>query len=231
MKCRVCGNELEPGKTVCEVCGTRQRTVLPMDEDFSWNTVDFPKPKKPVDIEMNWGEFDTARKRSSYMNSDASEGFVNAAGQGSGRREAPAAPETPQQREVPAYTAPRHEQTAQPRMPQETYAPPQPEAPVYTAPPQPQAQQPRQTPNLAWTMPSSVWTAPPQQTVYIPPAYGQPVYVQQPQPAAPVQPAQPVYVQPQPVYQAPLTSSIPPLTYTIPPLTYTIPPQPAVWYT
>jgi hypothetical protein len=109
MKCKVCGYELEPGAQVCRMCGSSVSEVKdpeleamsalmsakPIeDPEMSWNTYDFPKPKKPVDIVMEWPKFNVRKKDEpvpseealkdavarkatvSLMKDDATEGFV-----------------------------------------------------------------------------------------------------------------------------------------------------------
>lgn len=75
MKCRVCGRELDPQKSYCDKCGTPvdlSDKDTRFDGEFSWNTIDFPKPKKPKDIEMAWPDMN---RGAAYVASDATEGF------------------------------------------------------------------------------------------------------------------------------------------------------------
>jgi len=56
MRCRVCGREIDPQSTRCDKCGTLIGNSQKLDSnEFSWNTIDFPKPKAVNDIDMNWG--------------------------------------------------------------------------------------------------------------------------------------------------------------------------------
>ncbi len=102
MKCRICGYELKPEDKSCPMCGTKVTETdrrgsgsedlmfrglenedngrRSLDEaDLSWNTYDFPKPKKPRDIEMRWTsngvQWDS--EKVSSMAKDASEGFAS----------------------------------------------------------------------------------------------------------------------------------------------------------
>ena len=105
MKCKICGSELAEGSTICSVCGSpveaaeqpvRKSPVRPVEDmDFNWNTFDFPKPKKPEDIEMSWPQFNVHhkidaeeadqqisaamanRRPMTIMRNDAQEGFVS----------------------------------------------------------------------------------------------------------------------------------------------------------
>lgn len=202
MKCKVCGCELDPNKRYCDKCGNFVNDAKPAgDGEFSWNTIDFPKPKKMQDIEMNWN----GEKKSDdpYMTPDASEGFVPHAGKSE------AAPE----KRPAVQPAPQAVAQQQPA-PQPT-----------PAPVQPQMQQaPYAAPQFAWTMPSSAWTIPPQQPVVVP----QPYNVAMPQPISTVAPAvspmpqmpagytaPPLYMtQPLPVVQQPVV--VAPTLQTIP---------------
>ncbi len=70
------------------------------DTEFSWNTIDFPKPRKIQDIEMDWSG--SGRKReTTFMTPDASEGFVPKAGKTEESK-----PEPQPQAQQPQYTAP-----------------------------------------------------------------------------------------------------------------------------
>ena len=80
MKCKVCGRELNPNKNYCEKCGTPIKESISVDGEFSWNTIDFPKPKKMQDIKMQWPDMNKPADRGTYMTKDASEGFVAKAG-------------------------------------------------------------------------------------------------------------------------------------------------------
>lgn len=91
MKCRICGYELEPDVLFCPFCGSKTGTASESsrgsmfespdiqkapgqrkapDEEISWNTYDFPKPRELRDIKMEWSGV-------GMMNDDASEGFVS----------------------------------------------------------------------------------------------------------------------------------------------------------
>lgn len=76
MKCRICGYELDGTTLFCPMCGSKVEAadIAAMhtpakEEEFSWNTYDFPKPRQMQDIKMEW-------HGSGVMNEDASEGFV-----------------------------------------------------------------------------------------------------------------------------------------------------------
>ena len=92
MKCRICGYDLDPGTAFCPFCGSRtgdisgksqgsmfespeiketpRRRKMAEEEEFNWNTYDFPKPRELRDIKMEWSG-------AGMMNNDASEGFVS----------------------------------------------------------------------------------------------------------------------------------------------------------
>lgn len=201
MKCKVCGYEFDSNREYCPMCGSKipAETRRKEEEEMSWNTYDFPKPKKLEDIEMHWPSLNPRADGSvSAMKQDGTEGFV--------RTKAPEAPkaETPmpdpwaavQQDfpkaaqpapEAPSFTAP----AAPVHTPQPEPAPaPQPAAPQV----QPQPQQTFQTPSFnqgAWQMPpmqpEPTWTpygvqTPPQPQVQIPPispAYAPSSFTQQ----------------------------------------------------
>lgn len=63
MKCRICGYEYDASKARCPMCGTRAEGVE--DQKITWDTKDFPQPKKMEDIEIKW------------TSPDASEGYVS----------------------------------------------------------------------------------------------------------------------------------------------------------
>lgn len=72
-------------------------TMASNENEFSWNTIDFPKPRKLQDIEMDWSG-KSKKADAPFMTPDASEGFVPKAG-----REIPKEPEPqPQQPQVNA---------------------------------------------------------------------------------------------------------------------------------
>ena len=61
MKCKVCGYEFDSGREYCPMCGSKVPEDMRRKEEeaMSWNTYDFPKPKKLEDIEMRWPSMDT----------------------------------------------------------------------------------------------------------------------------------------------------------------------------
>ena len=176
MKCKVCGRELDPTKSYCDKCGSPVDLSDSKDTgEFSWNTLDFPKPKKPKDIEMSWPDMN---RKGNYMSGDATEGFVPSAGGFTSPQ--PRAAETPKPQ--PAV------QNVQPGVQAQSFVPPQgfaqPQGFVH------QVQQPVQQPQMSWTMPMNAWSVPSQQQVAVPQPYGVSQPVQgfvQPQPAVPVQ--------------------------------------------
>ena len=98
MKCKVCGYEFDSGREYCPMCGSKvpEEIKRKEEEEMSWNTYDFPKPKKPEDIEMHWPSMNARPDGSvSVMKKDASEGFVRAADP------APAKAEPPKKEEAP----------------------------------------------------------------------------------------------------------------------------------
>ena len=242
MKCKVCGYEFDSDRAFCPMCGSKvsEEARRKFEEEMSWNAYDFPKPKKPEEIEMRWPGMAAAADSSvSVMKNDASEGFV--------RSDAPARPQ-PQE-------APKQETG----LPRNYEAPPQP-APMS----QPEASPPPQQPAYqqgVWQMPqmqdAPAWTPynvqAPQQTMQMPPispayvpssftqAYGaqynQAQYTQpqtawtipqNPQPGQQVfvtQAAQPVYIHPVPIPpQAVYAPTYP--AYTQPPMQQTQPVPP-----
>ncbi|MBP5750800.1 MAG: hypothetical protein J6X24_08420, partial [Firmicutes bacterium] len=94
MKCKVCGYEFDSGREYCPMCGSKVPEDMRRKEEeaMSWNTYDFPKPKKPEDIEMHWPSMDPSV---SVMKKDASEGFVRAASPAKAEPEEPKKPEAP----------------------------------------------------------------------------------------------------------------------------------------
>ena len=61
MKCRICGYELDGTTLFCPMCGSKVEAAdiaamhAPVkEEEFSWNTCDFPKPRQMRDIKMEW---------------------------------------------------------------------------------------------------------------------------------------------------------------------------------
>ncbi len=192
MKCRVCGRELDPTKSYCDKCGSPVDLNDSKDSgEFSWNTLDFPKPKKPKDIEISWPDMN--RGRNNFMSVDASEGFVPSAGGFTAPQKSRAAEASVQQGFV------RSQSVQQPVQPAQTqnFVPPQGFAQQGFVRSQ-SVQQPQSfsQPQMSWTMPMSAWSVPPQQQVVMP----QPV--QQPQSFVPPQGfAQQSYVQPQSVQQ------------------------------
>ena len=192
MKCKVCGSELSEGSLICQVCGSPITTEQPRtsrvkepvrhveDVDFNWNTFDFPKPKKPEDIEMTWPQFNVhhkidadaadeqiaasmaSRRPVSIMRNDAQEGFVftNAA---------PARPE-PQVVPVVQYVPVQTVQPAVKPVPQNTFSQTGPFAPVWTMP----AQQPMPAAEPLWyTQPVAAVTPQGIPVQYVP-VYAQP---------------------------------------------------------
>lgn len=77
MKCKICGYEVNQGVTSCPMCGSRLSEIKLDDNDFSWNTKDFPKPRELHDINMRWtmSELEPQQPKAS-MAEDASEGYV-----------------------------------------------------------------------------------------------------------------------------------------------------------
>ncbi len=146
MKCKVCGCELDPNKRYCEKCGNFvNATKSANDSEFSWNTIDFPKPRKMQDIQMHWPDMN-AKPEPTYMTPDASEGFVHHVVK---EKEAPK--ETPSvKQETPEAPKAEPQQTAQAQV----------QSP-YVAP----------SPQIAWTMPSNAWAMPPQSQVVVPQPY------------------------------------------------------------
>ena len=135
------------------------------NEEFCWNTIDFPKPKKLQDIEMDWSG-KSKRSDAPFMTADASEGFVPKAGKAQPIED----------------VAPKAQQP-QSNLQSTIQAQPQAQQTPYVANPQ-----------MGWTMPSSAWTMPAQQQVVVPQPYNvvppqmpvapvvQPLYVTQPVP-------------------------------------------------
>jgi hypothetical protein len=183
-------------------------------EEMSWNTYDFPKPRKPEDIEMHWPSMSSRTNGSvSVMSKDATEGFV--------RSEAPKPPVKPAEPPKPEptmFVQPQPQAPVQPQPVQQPAPAPQPQtppAPQQPAFPQGSWQMPRMQETPSWT-PYNVQA--PQQTMQMPPiapgyapssftqAYGaQYAQAQQAMPAQPVQPVQPVspYTQPQTAWTVP----------------------------
>ena len=226
MKCKVCGYEFDSGREYCPMCGSKVPEDIRRKEEeaMSWNTYDFPKPKKPEDIEMRWPSMESRTDSAvSVMKKDASEGFFRAASPAKTEPEQPKKPEAPMPDPWKAVSR---------EFPQPAAPAPQP-APQQTASPFPQGawQMPQMQETPSWT-PYNVQA--PQQTMQMPPipptyvpssftqAYGaqysQQQYTQpqtawtippQPAPGSQVfvtQPAQPVYIQPAPV--APVTQPV-----------------------
>ncbi|NMA93153.1 MAG: hypothetical protein GX975_00670 [Clostridiales bacterium] len=82
MKCKVCGYEFNSDRAYCPMCGSKTKEELRSraDEEMSWNTYDFPKPKRPKDIEMSWPDMDIpAREHITVMKKDGTEGFITTA--------------------------------------------------------------------------------------------------------------------------------------------------------
>ena len=102
MKCKVCGYEFDSNRAYCPMCGSKvpEEIRQKAEEEMSWNTYDFPKPKKPEDIEMHWPSMNPGGASVSGMNRDASEGFV--------QTKAPAQAEAPKKAEEPMPSLPRN---------------------------------------------------------------------------------------------------------------------------
>lgn len=175
MKCRVCGNELDPQKSYCDKCGSFVSEPEKLGGgEFSWNTIDFPKPRKLQDIEMKWDSFPGASS-DNYMSADASEGFVTH------KETVPAEPQPSRSYEPPQSAAQR--------------------AAGFEAPAQQYSAQYVPPAQMAWTMPNSAWSMPTQQQVVIPQPYNvtpQPMQTMAPQ-LSPM--PQPYYMAPFPVQQ------------------------------
>lgn len=152
MKCRVCGFALDGRSAFCPMCGTKvesteQKAVrTPIhEEEFSWNTYDFPKPKQMQDIKMEWSG-------NGRMNNVASEGFIQSDTpvyhpQPEGIPEKPSAPQSRASvdPELPSWHMPEQKVAddtplwaTQPlwdarNLPQELQEPSMPEAQMFTA--------------------------------------------------------------------------------------------------
>ena len=202
MKCKVCGYEFDSNREYCPMCGSKipAETRRKEEEEMSWNTYDFPKPKKLEDIEMHWPSLNPrADGAVSAMKQDATEGFIRTP-----VRETPK-PETPMpdpwasvQQDFPKAAQPVPEAPSF-TVPAPQAAPPQPEPAPAPQPAGPQVQTPQpqqtfQTPPFtqgAWQMPQMqpepTWTpygvqTPPQPQVQIPPispAYAPTTFTQQ----------------------------------------------------
>ncbi len=245
MKCKVCGYEFDPGRGYCPMCGSKvpEEIRRKEEEEMSWNTYDFPKAKKPEDIEMHWPSMSSRPESSvSVMNKDASEGFVRAASPAKAEPEQPKKPEAPMpdpwaqvSREFPHVTYPAQE----PAKPAQQPMPPFPSAPVFQPAPQP-AQQP--APQPAASAPQSApqpepapQPAKPQQSAFPQGAWQMPQMqetpswtpynVQAPQQTMQMPPIPPTYV-PSSFTQAYGAQYSQP-QYTQPQTAWTVPPQPA----
>ncbi len=96
MKCKVCGYEFDSDRAYCPMCGSKTEEELRnrTNDEMSWDTYDFPKPKMPKDIEMNWPEMPIPTKEHiTVMKKDATEGFVTTASDDI--QSEPELPETP----------------------------------------------------------------------------------------------------------------------------------------
>ncbi|MBQ2228656.1 MAG: hypothetical protein II427_06010, partial [Firmicutes bacterium] len=223
MKCKVCGYEFDSNREYCPMCGSKipAETRRKEEEEMSWNTYDFPKPKKLEDIEMHWPSLNPrADGAVSAMKQDATEGFVRTPVRETPKPETPmpdpwasvqqdfpkAAQPVP---ETPSFTAPAPQ--AAPPQPEPAPQPqPQPAPTVQTPPPQQTFQTPPFTQG-AWQMPQMqpepTWTpygvqTPPQPQVQIPPispAYAPTSFTQQYGP----QYSQAQYTQPQTAWTIP----------------------------
>ena len=241
MKCKVCGYEFDSGREYCPMCGSKVPEDMRRKEEeaMSWNTYDFPKPKKLEDIEMRWPGMDTRTGSSvSVMKKDASEGFVRAASPAKTEPEEPKKPEVPMpdpwaalQKDFPKSVTPQPVQQPMPQMPVWTMPPqqsvPAPQAPVQPQPapqqaapqtpvqPQPAPQQPAQS-----TFPQGAWQMPQMQET---PSWT-PYNVQAPQQTMQMPPIAPGYV-PSSFTQA-YGAQYSQAQYTQPQTAWTVPPQP-----
>ncbi|MBO4881865.1 MAG: hypothetical protein J5555_09285 [Firmicutes bacterium] len=243
MKCKVCGYEFDSGREYCPMCGSKVPEDMRRKEEeaMSWNTYDFPKPKKLEDIEMRWPGMDTRTGSSvSVMKKDASEGFVRAAAPAKAEPEQPKKPEEPMpdpwaalQKDFPKSVTPQPVQPQpMPQMPVWTMPPqqsaPTPQAPVQPQPapqpsaapqtpvqPQPAPQQPAQSP-----FPQGAWQMPQMQET---PSWT-PYNVQAPQQTMQMPPIAPGYV-PSTFTQA-YGAQYSQAQYTQPQTAWTVPPQP-----
>ena len=153
MKCKVCGNEIAPGKSFCDKCGSPYASDPDTDSlDFAWDTKDFPKPKKPLDIEMHWPGMEPDRKP--FMKQDASEGFVS----------------VPTEKEEDRINHDKSEYIGFKGFTEASQQSAQSQAPQQPVQPQPAAA----PANMSWTF-SQPYTLPQQQPVYVPPYYTAPV--------------------------------------------------------
>lgn len=164
MKCKICGYELDSGRSYCPMCGTpvseedkaqakveddlmfkafEGRQTQPVrtladDADFSWNTKDFPKPKTPRDIKMRWtmrGLEDETQEPTSVMSEDASEGYVV-----SKIKEAAPAPAPAPAKAEPAPAPKPQPEAVKPAAPKPAQPQPQAARPAAPKPAQPQPQ-------------------------------------------------------------------------------------------
>ena len=235
MKCKVCGYEFDGDRAYCPMCGSKipEETRRREEEEIAWNTYDFPKPRKPEEIEMHWPSMNPGASSVSVMKKDATEGFVRSGSPAQAKEEEakqklkaeepmpspwasiekdfPKSVQVPKDSEPAPQEPPRPVYT-QPAAPQPTPAPaPQPQQPVYTqpaAPQQPVQPAPQQTYTQgAWQMPQMqpepTWTP-----------YG----VQQPQPQQQIPPISPVYVPSSFTQQYGAQYSQPQTAWTIPPV-------------
>ena len=246
MKCKVCGYEFDSGREYCPMCGSKVPEDIRRKEEeaMSWNTYDFPKPKKPEDIEMRWPSMESRTDSAvSVMKKDASEGFFRAASPAKAEPEQPKKPEAPMpdpwkavSREFPQPAAPAPQpapqQTASAfpqgpwQMPQTTPQPapqvaPQPAVQPQAAP-QPAAPAPQPAPQqTASPFPQGAWQMPQMQET---PSWT-PYNVQAPQQTMQMPPIPPTYV-PSSFTQA-YGAQYSQQQYTQPQTAWTIPPQPA----
>ena len=231
MKCKVCGYEFGSNREYCPMCGSKvpEEARRIEAEEMSWNTYDFPKPKKPEDIEMHWPGMDTRKDGSvTVMSKDATEGFVRSASPV--RTEEP-----PKKEEAPMpdpwasmrsdFPKPSYPETERPQ-PQMSFTDPAPAAPPRQTAPQPAAPQPQAPPQQSApapqqnAFPQGAWQMPQMQET---PSWT-PYNVQQSQPQQQMPPIPPVYV-PSSFTQA-YGAQYSQAQYTQPQTAWTVPSQP-----
>ncbi len=185
MKCKVCGYEFDSNRAYCPMCGSKvpetQKRIA--DEEMSWNTYDFPKPRVPENIEMHWPSMNPGSSVS-VMKKDATEGFIRSERPAQTPSEPSKAPAQPVPEPAPSVleslfvssvpeTQPMSSNPESQAEPQPVQPEPAPQpAPQSAAAPQPQAA-PQPFPQGVWQMPQMqpepTWTpynvqAPPQQS-------------------------------------------------------------------
>lgn len=235
MKCKVCGYEFDSSREFCPMCGSKVPEALRRkeEEEMSWNTYDFPKPKKPEDIEMHWpGMGNGAGSSVSVMKKDASEGFVQsgfpAKEEPKPKKEEPVvSPWAAIEKDFPKSAVPVEE----PATPEYAVTPPprqeEPAAPSWQTPPPAPAPQPQpQTPPTPAAQPSQpafpqgAWQMPQMQET---PSWT-PYNVQTQQPSPQIPPISPAYAPTSFTQQYGSQYSQP--RYTQPQTAWTIPSQP-----